>query len=123
MRTTELELTSGDVTINLTGPTMTFNGLDLQIKGILKLLDTLDFKFAVDKDYDFPLKAFLMVLDKLGSVMRLEGDYGRERSNLEVVAAFLEWVSENGLADSKMFKELLSKYGDGETDWSTLFSK
>ncbi|MGE7219627.1 hypothetical protein ACQKJC_24635 [Priestia koreensis] len=120
MSTTELELPSGDLTLNLTGPTMTFTGLDLQIKGILKLIDMLDFKFAVDKDYDFPLKAFLMVLDKLGLFMRLDGDYGRERSNLEVVVAFLEWVSEDGLADSKIFKELLSKYDDGETDWSTL---
>jgi len=100
-----------------------FNGLDLQIKVILKLIYTLDFKFAVNQDYNFPLKTSLMVLDKLGSVVRLERDYGGERSNLEVVASILEWLSEDVLEDIKMLKDILRTTDNGETSRSPLFFK
>ncbi|MMZ54846.1 hypothetical protein D1872_166750 [compost metagenome] len=72
-----------------------FGGVDLQINAIKVMLENLDFKFARDQaGYDYSDKAFLQIIDSLGSALRAEGEYPEGISNVEAVLYYLKFALE-----------------------------
>jgi hypothetical protein len=86
----------GDKEITVEGSSDIFGGLGLQINAIKVMLENLDFKFAYDHvGYDYADKAFLQILDSLGSALKSEiTEYPEGISNIKFVQYYLKFLLE-----------------------------
>ncbi|PYY28300.1 hypothetical protein [Paenibacillus illinoisensis] len=107
---TKVQASSGDMHITISGKSEIFGGVDLSLEAAKTIIEGLDFKFAQDKDYDFPQKAHIQIVDALGSSIKSLGFDPRDQPNIIVVQQFLNWfIDEAKLHEAPEYRRLLDK--------------
>lgn len=97
--------------IQINGESEISNGLDLQVKAIKTLIQLLDFKTALEKDKEIEKKTYLILLDVIGSLLKIDipGFDNDEIPNIETVHQFLSSVLKQELHKQPGYAELLDQ--------------
>jgi hypothetical protein len=114
-----LEVHFDGVKVQVDGESNVFNGLDLQVKAIKGLIETMDFNFAQEDDMEIDQKTYLVLLDAIGSMLRANMHaFDTENSkNIEVVHQFLSWVIKNDVHKQPEYAKALDQKDDEEQGW------
>ncbi|WP_026574497.1 hypothetical protein [Bacillus sp. UNC438CL73TsuS30] len=112
-----LKIYADDMEIIIDGESEVFNGLVLQVKAIKALIETLDFKFAQEEDMEASQKSYLVLLDAIGAMLKVEMPVfdNDETPNIETVNQFLTWILEKEVHKQPGYAELLDQ--DEEDNW------
>ena len=89
---------------------------DIRLAAIKHLIDTLDFKYGMDSNYDVFQKYMLTILDSIGSAIRWFSPYDDER-NVEVVKKFIEHSLNSRILSEAEQEGLIDQRKDEEFDW------
>ncbi|WP_042375317.1 hypothetical protein [Neobacillus jeddahensis] len=109
----------GDTVVTVEGPTEQFGSLGLQINAIKGLIEMLNFKSVEEDDPEASQKAYLVLLDTIGAMLKTESpafDNDNTR-NIEAVHQFLEWVLKAKIHEQTGYSELLDK-DEEDLDWT-----
>lgn len=103
----QIEINSNGTTIKIEGESDIFGGVDLQIKAAQALIENMDFKFAHEHiTYEYSQMAYVQIINSLGRLMKWDGDYPDNMSNIEIVQSFLNWFIEEGIHETPKYVAL-----------------
>ncbi|MEK4008352.1 hypothetical protein [Paenibacillus sp. FSL H3-0333] len=106
----QIEIHSNGVAITVEGESEIFGGVDLQLKAAQAIIENMDFKFAHEhKTYEYSQMAYIQIIDSLGRLIQMDGDYPDDCSNIEAVKLFLDWVIEDRIHETPKYAVLLSE--------------
>lgn len=100
--------------IQINGDSEIISDLDLQVKAIKTLIESLDFKSAKKSDREIEQKTYLILLDVIGSLLKIDipgFDHG-ETANIETVHQFLSQILKQEVHKQPGYIELLDKECD-----------
>jgi hypothetical protein len=111
----QIEIHLNGITITVEGESEIFGGVDLQLKATQAIIENMDFKFAHEhKTYDYSEMAYIQIINSLGRLIKWDGDYPDECSNIEAVRLFLNMFIEEGTHETPKYVALLSEENELE---------